>query len=442
MKKSTLLIFILILAFCYSGFAQENQMTVDECVQLALKQNPEIIRGEFTLKVAGKDVLIALSDLLPRLSTNIGYNHSVVGPSSILRIDPQTGIPVPVQPFEIKSWGSSAGASLNQTFFNGRSIFGFNQSRSLKKSAEFNFENTKQTIIYLVKERYYNLLKAEKLLEVAHETMKSSEESYKNADVRYQVGKVAKSDALKAKVLLEQSRLSLIEAQNSLSVAQASLNHVLGFDVDQEIQVVDNLDVPEMEVSYEDAMQNGLTYHPRLNMGQFNVKAAKAGVISAYSTFLPSITGYAGYSWRHEDYDEIKNMFDTDYNWYMGVQMSMPIFQGFSRIATVSKAKLQHNSSKAALDQFQKDVALEVKMAYLGVQQSKKKIAVAKDAVESADEDLRLNKEKYNLGAGTMLDLINSQVSSTQAKSDHIQALYDYKYAIARLQKAMGQLER
>jgi len=442
MKKSLLVIIVLTLAFCTPGFSQDNQLSVNECVQLALKQNPEIIRGEFSLKIAGKDMWIALADLLPQVSTNMGYSHSVVGPSSILRIDSQTGIPVPVQPFEIKSWQSYAGANLNQTLFDGRSIFGFSQSHSLKKSVEFGFEDTKQTIIYLVKERYYNLLKTEKLLEVAQETMKSSEESYKDADVRYQVGKVPKSDVLKAKVQLEQSRLSLIEAQNNLSVAQASLNHVLGFDVDKEISVVDNLDVPEMEVGYGDAMQNALTTHPRLQMGTYDVKAAKAGMISAYSSFLPSVVGYAGYSWRHEDFNQIDNMFDTDYNWYVGVQLSMPVFQGFSRIATVSRSRLEYNSSKAALDQYQKDVALEVKIAYFEVQQSKKSIAVAKDAVESAEEDLRLNKEKYNLGAGTMLDLIIAQVSATQAKSDHIQALYNYKYAIARLQKAMGQLTK
>ena len=61
-------------------------------------------------------------------------------------------------------------------------------------------------------------------------------------------------------------------------------------------------------------------------------------------------------------------------------------------------------------------------------------------AVEASDEDLRLNKEKYRLGAGTILDLINAHVSNTEAQSNRIQALYDYKYAIARLQKAMGLL--
>ena len=92
--------------------------------------------------------------------------------------------------------------------------------------------------------------------------------------------------------------------------------------------------------------------------------------------------------------------------------------------------------------QTRRDVALELKQAYFDVQQAKRKIAVTEDAVEAADEDLRLNKEKYSVGAGTMLDLINAQVSYTSAQSDRIQALYDYKYAIARLQKAMGRLDR
>ena len=87
-------------------------------------------------------------------------------------------------------------------------------------------------------------------------------------------------------------------------------------------------------------------------------------------------------------------------------------------------------------------MALLVKQYYFEVQQYKKQIAVSADAVEAADEDLRLNKEKYDLGAGTMLDLIVAQASYTQAQSDHIQAKYDYNFSIARLQRAMGVLKR
>lgn len=444
MKKSFVIVILLFTVGSFSViWAQENQLTVDECVQIALENNADLVRGEFILKMAGKDVTVAFSNFLPRVSTSMGYTHSVAGPRSIFRIDPTTGILVPTTKAEEASWWSSARISVSQSIFEGGyNIFNYTRNRHLKKSAEYTFENTKQTTIYVVKERYYNLLAAEKLSEVAEETIKSSEESYKRAQVLFDVGKVPKSDVLKAKVQLETDKLTLIEAQNSLAIARASLNHVLGFDVDRKIQVVDNLDVPEIVVSYEDAVKNAFTFHPSLMKGMYDVKASKSDIGMAVSQYLPSLSAYYSYNWSHRDFEQIKNIFDKDYNWYAGFSLSLPIFQGFSRVANLSKARLNHKSNLEAMEQTKRDVALEVKQAYFEVEQAKKKIAVTRNAVEAAEEDLRLNKEKYSLGAGTMLDLINAQVSYTEAKSENIQALYNYKYTIARLQKAMGKLEK
>lgn len=439
--KRLCLVAISLLAFgLFSGvYGQEKELTIDECVQIALEQNPEIIRGEFTVRIAGKDVTIAMANFLPRVSSYLQYYHYEKGRTSPRFIQ---GIYFPAQP-ENQLDQYSSGFSVNQTILDGGySIFNYSQRRNLKKSAEYNFEDTKQTMILLVKERYYNLLASEKLLNVAEETLRSSNESYKRAQVLFEVGKAPKSDVLQAKVQLETDRLGLIRAQNDLSIARASLNHVLGFDVDQKIKVVDNLDVPEMEVTYEDAMGNAMTYHPSLVKRTYDIKASKAGIGMSVSEWLPSLYGFFSYSWSHEDFSEISHMFEADYNWYAGVQLSIPIFQGFSRVATMGKAKLTHRSNQEALAQGKRDVALEVKQAYFEVQQAKKQIAVAQDAVEAAEEGLRLNQEKYKLGAGTMLDLIVAQVSYASAQSNHIQGLYNYKYAIARLQKAMGKLEK
>jgi TolC family type I secretion outer membrane protein len=441
--KTRIFLLVMLLGLFSTLQAQENALTLEECVDVALKHNAEIIMGRMTVDRAGKDVVQARAEFMPDVSARISYYHSVVGPSSMLRIDPGTGIPVPVQPEEIISWSSSAAMTVYQTLFRGGyNFFNYKMNHNLKKSAEYNFDDTRQGVIYQVKERYYNLLKAEKLLGVQEETLRSSEESFKRAQVLYEVGKASKSDMLKAKVQVETDRLALIEAQNSLSIARASLNYILGFNVDHDIRLVDNLEVPEVEVSYEDALENALSQHPALLRGRYDVKAMKAGIGVAVSRFLPSVTAYFQYSWNHQDFNKISNLFDKDYSYYMGVQLSLPIFQGFSRIASTSQAKLDYRSSQEALDQIKLQVGLEVKQAYFEQQQAKRAIAVARDAVEAAEEDLRLNKEKYGLGAGTMLDLINAQVSATTAKSDHIQALYDYKYAIARLQKAMGTLEK
>jgi len=169
MKQMSVIIAVLIAFGLTSGiYGEEKALTIDECVQIALEHNPDLVRGRFTVKIAGKDVTLAFSNFLPSVSMGMGYTHSVAGPRSTFRIDPRTGILVPTTAAEEVSWWSSAGISVDQTIFNGGyNIFNYRMSRSLKRSAEYNFEDTKQWTIYVVKERYYNLLAAEKLLQVA-----------------------------------------------------------------------------------------------------------------------------------------------------------------------------------------------------------------------------------------------------------------------------------
>ena len=436
-----LLVLLLVLSLGGALFAQDKVMTLDECVGLALKQNPQLIMSEFQMKMAGKDVWISLADLLPSVSAGLNYYHSVVGPSSAVRIDPSTGIPVPLRPNEVKSWSSGSRINVSENI-SVSSVYGLFQRRELKKQSEHDFKLTKQNIIYMVKERYYNLLKAEKLLEVAEETVLSSEESLKRANALYEVGKAPKSDVLTAKVQAETDKLEQIRAQNSLSIARASLNHILGLSVDNEIKVEDNLDVPEVEVGYADALNNAVMSHPSLLSAQSALAASKAGIGVAVGRWMPSVSLTYQYSWTNEDFNQIDNMFDKDYQWYTYASLSIPLFQGFSRVAQTSKALLTKKSSQEAVVQAKRDVELEVKQAYFEVEQYKKQIAVARNAEEAAAEGLRLGQERYALGAGTMLDLLNAQVQARQAKSDFIQALYNYKYAIARLERAMGQLNR
>ncbi len=441
MKRGIVVLIALCVVTSVSG-QEEKLLTLDECVEIALKQNANLLIDEFTTEIAGKDVNVALSNLLPYVSARMGYTKSVTGPRSITIIDPTTGLEIPVRTESFESDYATAGFSVNQQIFNGTSIFNYVRSRHSKNSADFSLEDTRQFTILLVKERYYNLLKAEKLLEVAEETIRSSEESYKDAETRYNIGTAPKSDVLQAKVQLETDKLNLIEAQNSLAIARSSLNHVLGFNVDQQIRVEDNLEVPEVEVTYEAAMESAFEYHPALKMRTFNLKASHTTIRLAQSSYLPTLSAFYSYSWGHEEFNRLKNMFDEDYNYYLGVTLSIPIFQGFSRFANLSRAKLNYKMNFEAMEQEKRDVALNAKQAYFLMEQAKKRIAVTRNTVEAAEENLRLNREKYSLGAGTMLDLITAQVYYTQAQSDQIQSLYDYKYAVAGLQRAMGRLSK
>jgi TolC family type I secretion outer membrane protein len=423
-----------------AAFAQEETLTIDQCVDVALKRNNELVQSNIQLKIYSRDEISALSRFLPSVNASLDYRHSVFGPSSELRIDPTTGIPTPIYSKRVQ-WNSSLDFSARQMLFDGSSIFNFVRAKYTKDGATSTYDYTLQNTIYMVKSAYFDLLKKEKLLQAQEETLKQWEESYKRIDMMYQVGKVAKSDVLKAKVQLENARLALLQAQNDLSIANAQLNYELGFSVDRKVKAVDLQVSPSVDIPYETALEKATANNPQLKKSQADVSASKAGVYSSSSSFLPSIYASGGYSWSNRRLNQIKNMFDTDYGWSMGVTLSIPIFQGFSRIADVSKSKLSLKSSREMLEQTRRDVALTVKQAYNAVQLVKQQITVTQDAEAAAEEDLRLNREKYELGSGTMLELITSQAAYTTAKNNRIQAVYDYQTVFAQLQKAMGVLK-
>lgn len=437
-KKIFLGVWIL-LGITFQLKAQEQTLTLSQCIEIAVKHNHERIQSELQKDLYARELLRASSRFLPSVNASLGYNHSVKGPSSKLLIDPRTGIPVPVQPYEIKSWSASTGLTAQQMLFDAYSIFGWSRAHAMKKSAEAYSCATDQTVIFTVKERYYELLKKTQLVRVQEENLKSSEESYKKAQVLFEIGKVPKSDVLRAKVQLENARLALIQAQNDLEMANANLNHAMGREVEQKIIPVEETEMDTSEIPYETALDKALTQHPLLKKNKAELKASKAEIYMVAGEFLPSVYAYGGYTWRHEEFNQIKHLLDTDYNWYLGVELSLPIFQGFSRVAELSKARLQHQINKEIFEQTKQNIALEVKQAWANVRLAKQQIAVTQDAERAAEEDLRLNKEKYELGSGTMLELITAQVAYTQAQTNHIQAIYDYHIAKAQLEKAIGE---
>jgi len=439
MKK--LLLWMVFAFIPLAAFAQEETLTVDQCVNIALKRNNDIVQSRLQLKMIARDEVSAFSRFLPSVDAGLGYNHSVNGPSSEFRIDRTTGIPVPIQEMKRVAWSSYTRFSVQQMLFDGGSIFNFVRAKYTKDGAASTYDYTLQNTIYKVKSAYFDLLKKEKLLQAQEETLKQWEESYKRYDMMYEVGKVAKSDVLKAKVQLENARLALLQSQNDLSIANAQLNWELGFSVDRKVNAVDLQVSPSVDIPYETALEKATANNPQLKKSQADVSASKAGVASSSSSFLPSVFASGSYSWSNRKLNQIKNMFDTDYGWSMGVSLSIPIFQGFSRVADVSKAQLSLKSSRETLEQAKRDVALTVKQAYNAVQVVKQQITVTQDAEAAAEEDLRLNREKYDLGSGTMLELITSQAAYTTAKNNRIQAVYDYQTVFARLEMAMGVLK-
>lgn len=439
MKKLSALLGMLI--FVYGSLAAEPPLNLDQCIKLALKNNTDILNAEAERRTANSQKTIARAGFMPSVSSWLGYSYSEVGPSSQTYLDPFTGIEREIRPYTSISKNFSSGFNLDQTFYyGGYNIANYQKSRYDAKAADYALEDTRQEIIYRVEEDYLELLKQKHLLEVYRETIKISEEELKKAQSMEQIGAAPHGDVLKARVMFESDKMALIEAENNLEVARANLNHRLGLDVNRDTEVEEISLETRWELSYEDAEKIALESHPVLKQSNSMLRSAEKNIRMNKARYLPSLTGRINYSWNNEEFNRISDMFDEDYNWSASVSLGIPLFEGFSRPANISIAKVGYRNLQDQNLQVKRDVMLGVKVAYLGLMQAKKQIVVAQERVISAEEDLKQSTARYQLGAGTMLEKINAQVMLTTAKVQKIQAEYDYRLAQSLLKRTIGRL--
>ena len=431
------------LFFCNIVLAQTDSassqvFSLDQCIKLALEKNATVIGAKNNYRIAKSNVWTGWGAILPQLGSDLGYSRNVKGPAEVTRLN-SLGNPYLDTSGVSVTKGYSAGISASQSWsLGGYSYYQIKEINASKYSAYNSYQLTRQEFILSVKQAYFNVLQAKMLLGIQQEAQKSAEEQLKIAQTRYDLGSASFSDVLKAKVQYGDVKLALITAENNVPLAKATLNSIMGQNVDTPLEVEENLTQPAFPYSYEDGLAQAAEANPSVQKVEFDYESARAQMGLARSTFFPTFNLRGGYSWNNQNLDQIKNIRTRDYNWSFGASISFTIFENFQRKQNLSYAKANLNSIKENYRQTKNDVALQVKQAYIGVQQAQESIGLTNDKLQSAKEDLDLVQEKYNLGAASILDLLDSEVSYKQAESDQVQALYNYNLAVAQFEQAIG----
>jgi len=425
--------FIIVLTLMLSGLllnagAAAEVLTLTDCIETALKNHPDIVRADQNVNVANSELWNAAGQFLP----NIGASGSV---------SESWGNRIDINGLEFTAWTKRYSLDVSASisaFSGGRKFFNYFSSRANKAYFEYLAEGSRQSLIHSVKTYYFAYLAAQKTLEIREEALKRGEEQLKLAESRFEVGAASKSDVLKARVQFGTDRLNLITADNNVKKAFADLTYVIGVDVNSDVQFSTEYQTDSYEGTEADALKYGLGHHPGFLASEKDMKASKWDVWSAYAQYLPSINVSVSRGYSNPKWSELTDFNDTDASWRVSTSISIPIFEQFSRKVAVSRAKASLNNSRAAFYYARNDLALQIKKAYLDMENAQERLQVAEETVVSAQEDMDLVQEKYNLGAATILELLDAQVSLITAENDKIQAEFDYNLAVATLEKAMG----
>ena len=280
---------------------------------------------------------------------------------------------------------------------------------------------------------YFDMLQADNMQQLGRESVTRLADHLKNVEAQYEVGVVAKVDVLRSQVELANAKQSLIKAENAYQIAEANLNKIVGLPMDTQLKL-DNILV---YTPYDNDLQYCLDYaanhRPELEQAKQQVEAAKGALRVAISGHMPQVAASASQNWKDSNWPG-----DENGNWGVGVQVTMNIFDSGVTVSKIHGAEADlakaHESYRDTVDL----VNLDVRSNYLNLREAEKRIDTTKLAVSQAEEDYRIAQLRYMNGVGTNTDVLDAQVALTDAKTNYLQAMYDYNTCKTNLETAIG----
>lgn len=300
--------------------------------------------------------------------------------------------------------------------------------------SDLTLENTKQQIKYDTTKGYYNILQCRNLVGVNQETVDQLQAHLDTVNAKYAAGTVAKSDVLRSQVELADAKQNLVNAENNYDLSISTLNNLIGLPIDTKINIQDELKYIKYDLSLAECMDLAMINRPDGVAAAKSIEQAKASVKAAQAGNLPQLSAYASYT---IDGDDAFNN-DAVEKSEVGVKASWNLFDNNVTKAQVRQAEAALAKAQEKAQYVNEGIQLEVHQAYLNLLSAEKNIQTTSVAVNQASEDYTIAQVRYTAGVGTNIDVMDAAVALTTAKTNYVQALYDYNVSKAQLDKAMG----
>jgi len=293
-------------------------------------------------------------------------------------------------------------------------------------------ETTRQTVILNTKQSYYGLLSAQRLLQVAEETVQQNQKHLEQAQARFDVGLAPRFDVTQAQVQVSNAELNQVTARNNVALGRETLRTAMGVTGPFLFTLVDALERGEVTFNDEAILAQAYANRPELHSLRAQQQAAAESISSLQKQYLPSVSGNAQYNWSGREYP-------LQQGWLWGVTLTVPLFDDILTTAQIGEQQATLRNLQAQEENLRQQVALEVRQSFLNLRQAEEAIRVSDQTLVQARENLDLAEGRYSAGVGNIIELTDAQVLLTTARANNIQALYNYRTAVAQLEKAIGQ---
>lgn len=433
--KKIILLSLMMISILYP---QTQRLTLQESIELGLKNSKDLKISQSKLKSSDAKVSEVGSMFLPQLKLMANYTRMSDNVPAFEVTTPFSPMPIKISDPVLDNYNLRL--SLQQPLFTGFKLL------SSKKAARYNFNATESDYSKEMNETalnihnaFWNYYRAQEVKDLLVNSLKQIENHLKDTKNFLENGLVTQNDYLKLQVQYSNTKLQLIEAENNLEVARAVFNKALGLPLESKTEIsAGQLSTNNLDYDIEDLIKEAKQNRDEIESLSFRLKAADENISAARSGWFPSVylTGNYYYSNPNARFQPLTDQWND--TWDVGVTLSWDIWDWGLTSSKTTQAEELSVQTQASLDKLNDNIEVEVYQSYLNLIKSQEKVDVSKLSLEQSSENYRITTEKYNEQLATSTDLIDAEISELQAATNLTSSLIEYNLAKVRLEKAVG----
>jgi outer membrane protein len=389
-------------------------LTLAQAEAIAIKNNPQITIGKLRALASQQYVRESRSALLPNASLSL----------TAVEANPGSRLAAGFLNNPILFPRAAEGASVNQLVTDfGRSTNLLSSSEFAAKAEDQNAAATRADILLAVDQAFYNSLDTQALVRVADETVKTRQTLVDKVQALAQAKLKSDLDLSFANVELARAKLLLLESRNNFQASLATLSAILGYPSEQNFQLVEEttpLTPPAPDL--QPLIQQALQQRPEIKALQFEVESAQKFGSAEHDLWRPTVNALGVVGEAPVRDSQIPN-------WYgaVGVNINIPIFNGFFYNARAKAADLQTEGNRQKLLDLQNSISRDVRISWQDTNRAYERLSVTQQLRQQASLALDLAQARYNLGLGSIVEFTQAELQKTEADIADTDATYQYR---------------
>ena len=396
-------------------------LTLEDAIERGLKESPIYLKAKKNFYIEQKTNSLVHSELLPEI--NAGYSW----------------VKTRTEVRGINSVDTSSGYSLSASWEIGPGdIFSSLGTHYKNNSVYYSFIDATNSVIYEIAFQYLKTLMMEKLLISRNAGVARTQKNLRLVEEKKSLGLASNAEVLKAKVDYFQARINLLDTKKQARVSTLMLNNILG------LSAKDSLNLTEPEIKFEIPSKDSLSYmamntDPLYNKYKSESSAAKYDLLGATTGDLFTLSLFTDFQYYGDNFPRTSILQDN-YDYSIGLSVTVPIFTGFSRFSEFTVNRLKKDLADINLNDRERELNVAVEDEYLSYQETKEKLDLAEATLQFAQESHEATSERYTLGEASVIEFLEAEEDLLEAEYSMTQARFDWYLSVYKIKRLTGNL--